>query len=51
VLRYYEQLDDTEIADLLGCTPATVRSNASKALKTLRLTSQQQSHAHATETA
>jgi RNA polymerase sigma-70 factor (sigma-E family) len=39
VLRYYEQMDDVEIADLLGCQPATVRSNASKALKTLRLTS------------
>jgi RNA polymerase sigma-70 factor (sigma-E family) len=37
VLRYYEQLDDTEIASLLDCAPATVRSNASKALKTLRL--------------
>ncbi len=41
VLRYYEQLDDARIADLLGCTPATVRSNASKALKTLRLNSEQ----------
>jgi RNA polymerase sigma-70 factor (sigma-E family) len=41
VLRYYEQLDDVSIADLLGSTPATVRSNASKALKTLRLTSEQ----------
>lgn len=37
VLRYYEQLDDDEIADLLDCARATVRSNASKALKTLRL--------------
>ena len=50
VLRYYEQLDDTEIANLLGCTTATVRSNASKALKTLRLTSQQQLQTHVTET-
>ncbi len=33
VLRYYEQLEDDAIADLLGCTPATVRSHASKALK------------------
>jgi len=39
VLRYYEQLDDEEIASLLGCAPVTVRSNASKALKTLRLQS------------
>ncbi|MEV4350812.1 SigE family RNA polymerase sigma factor [Actinoplanes sp. NPDC049596] len=37
VLRYYEQLDDDSIADLLDCTPATVRSHASRALKTLRL--------------
>jgi RNA polymerase sigma-70 factor (sigma-E family) len=37
VLRYYEQLDDDEIALLLNCAPVTVRSNASKALKTLRL--------------
>jgi RNA polymerase sigma-70 factor (sigma-E family) len=42
VLRYYEQLDDAEIADLLDCAPATVRSNASRALKTLRLSSEQQ---------
>jgi RNA polymerase sigma factor (sigma-70 family) len=50
VLRYYEQYDDTAIADLLGCTPATVRSNASKALKTLRLSSEQPTHVHARET-
>lgn len=37
VLRYYEQLDDDQIADLLGCSQATVRSHASRALKTLRL--------------
>ena len=37
VLRYYEQLEDDQIADLLGCSPATVRSHASRALKTLRL--------------
>ncbi len=43
VLRYYEQLDDDDIARLLGCAPATVRSNASKALKTLRLDSEQES--------
>ena len=49
VLRYYEQLDDAEIADLLGCTPATVRSNASKALNTLRLTSLQPAQIHVKE--
>ena len=37
VLRYYEQMDDETIADLLGCAPATVRSHASRALRTLRL--------------
>jgi RNA polymerase sigma-70 factor (sigma-E family) len=42
VLRYYEQLDDDEIALLLGCARGTVRSNASKALKTLRLQSERQ---------
>jgi RNA polymerase sigma-70 factor (sigma-E family) len=42
VLRYYEELDDDEIAALLGCARVTVRSNASKALKTLRLQSQRQ---------
>lgn len=42
VLRYYEQLDDDEIASLLGCARVTVRSNASKALKALRLQSERQ---------
>jgi len=36
VLRYYEGLDDTEIADVLGTSSATVRSHASRALATLR---------------
>ena len=49
VLRYYEEYDDDAIALLLDCSPATVRSNASKALKTLRLTSEQQPHVHARE--
>jgi RNA polymerase sigma-70 factor (sigma-E family) len=42
VLRYYEQLEDEQIADLLGCAPATVRSHASRALRTLRLTELQE---------
>jgi RNA polymerase sigma-70 factor (sigma-E family) len=42
VLRYYEQLPDEEIAYLLNCAPVTVRSNASKALKALRLQSERQ---------
>jgi RNA polymerase sigma-70 factor (sigma-E family) len=36
VLRYYEDLPDSDIADLLGCSPATVRVHAFKALKKLR---------------
>ncbi|MGW7686455.1 SigE family RNA polymerase sigma factor [Kribbella sp. NPDC054772] len=36
VLRYYEDLADAEIAELLGVAPATVRSNAARALATLR---------------
>ncbi|MGY4642903.1 RNA polymerase sigma factor [Cellulomonas sp. URHB0016] len=39
VLRYYEGLDDTEIADVLGTSSATVRSHASRALASLRQTS------------
>ncbi|WP_129782812.1 RNA polymerase sigma factor [Promicromonospora panici] len=38
VLRYYEGLVDTEIATVLGTTPATVRSHAARALATLRRT-------------
>lgn len=36
VLRYYEQLPDAEIADLLGCAQTTVRAHARRALTTLR---------------
>src|SRR6266508_4507578 len=36
VLRYYEDLADAEIATILGCAPATVRSQAARALATLR---------------
>lgn len=32
VLRYYEGCGDAEIAELLGCTPGTVRGYASRAL-------------------
>jgi RNA polymerase sigma-70 factor (sigma-E family) len=35
-LRYYEDLTDDEIAAALGCRPATVRSQASRAIATLR---------------
>lgn len=36
VLRYYEDLDDATIAEVLDCSPATVRTHAMRALKTLR---------------
>jgi RNA polymerase sigma factor (sigma-70 family) len=35
-LRYYEGLTDEQIADVIGCRPATVRSHAARALATLR---------------
>ena len=36
VLRYYEDLPEREIADILGCATGTVKSQASAALTTLR---------------
>ncbi len=36
VLRYYHDRPDSEIADLLGCGEATVRSHAHRALAALR---------------
>ncbi|WP_235738490.1 SigE family RNA polymerase sigma factor [Nocardioides alcanivorans] len=36
VLRYYEELTETEIADALGVSPGTVKSQASRAMATLR---------------
>ncbi len=36
MLRYYEDRTDTEIAALLGCREATVRSYAARGLETLR---------------
>ncbi len=37
VLRYYEDLADAEIAEALGCSVGTVRSNISRALAALRI--------------
>jgi RNA polymerase sigma-70 factor (sigma-E family) len=36
VLRYFEDRGDDDIAQLLGCAPATVRSHAARALNRLR---------------
>jgi RNA polymerase sigma-70 factor (sigma-E family) len=36
VLRYYEDLPDSEVARLLGCSEQTVRSQCSRALAKLR---------------
>ncbi|MFC5099652.1 sigma-70 family RNA polymerase sigma factor [Kibdelosporangium philippinense] len=38
VLRYFYDLPDAEIAETMGCRPATVRAYASRALATLRTT-------------
>jgi RNA polymerase sigma-70 factor (sigma-E family) len=38
VLRYYEDLPDAEIAVILDCSPATVRSQIHRALASLRTT-------------
>lgn len=36
VLRYWEDMPEAEIAGLLGCSPGTVRSHASRGLAALR---------------
>ncbi|WP_430497378.1 SigE family RNA polymerase sigma factor [Micromonospora trifolii] len=36
VLRYYEDLDDTSIAEILACSTGTVRTHARRALAALR---------------
>jgi RNA polymerase sigma-70 factor (sigma-E family) len=37
VLRYFEDIDDPEIAEIMGCRPGTVRGYLFRALKTLRV--------------
>lgn len=37
VLRFYDDMTDTDIADLLGCSVSTVRSHISRALSSLRI--------------
>lgn len=37
VLKYLEDLPDREIAEILGCTESTVRSNTARALTSLRI--------------
>ncbi len=36
VLRYYEDLDDASIAEILDCSPVTVRTHVMRALAALR---------------
>ena len=36
VLRFYEQLNEREIAHLLGCRPGTVKSPLTRGVRTLR---------------
>ncbi|MFC7245659.1 SigE family RNA polymerase sigma factor [Catellatospora aurea] len=36
-LRYYEDFDDHRISEILGCSRASVRTHAMRALKTMRI--------------
>jgi RNA polymerase sigma factor (sigma-70 family) len=44
VLRYYEDLDDQTIAEILRCSPVTVRTTAQRALATLRARTEMTEH-------
>ena len=48
VLRYYEDLPDERIADLLGCPTSTIRSHAARALAKLRTLDELRPHPGAT---
>jgi RNA polymerase sigma-70 factor (sigma-E family) len=43
ILRYFEDLDDAEIARVMACAPVAVRSYVSRGLKALRVDASQQS--------
>lgn len=47
-LRYFEDVPDSEIADILGCTDATVRSIAARGLAKLRVRMEDPDHRRAT---
>ncbi|MEU8407637.1 SigE family RNA polymerase sigma factor [Micromonospora sp. NPDC048842] len=49
VLRYYEDLDDTAIAEILACSTGTVRTHARRALAALRQRQVAATHAWAGE--
>ena len=36
VLRYYEDLTELQIAQVMGCAPGTVKSQSSAAMRALR---------------
>ncbi|MEV0224656.1 SigE family RNA polymerase sigma factor [Streptomyces sp. NPDC050704] len=51
VLRYFEDLSETEVADQLGCSVGTVRSTTHRALEKLRRTAPEFGGAEGDETA